>query len=128
MESFSNNRTDVLENIFSLPVELRLRSNVSLLTLVENTGYPDFSDQIDVLIIKEAIRGRHGLINAWLDYSQEKSENWGWFMEGPDDGIYLVGSRTRSIEMPHQIRDVEEACAHFIKAELDAVLGREWHR
>ncbi|HWA25037.1 MAG TPA: hypothetical protein VG734_05125 [Lacunisphaera sp.] len=124
METLVNSRSEVLERIFSLPLELHLRSQVSLLQLVKNTGYPALSGQIDVGSIKDAIRGRQGLIDAWLDYSREKPANWGWFIEGPDDGIYLVGSRTRSLEMPWQIREVEEACACFIKAELDAVLGR----
>src|SRR5438552_2012226 len=107
MAAVSSNRSEVLEKIFSLPLEFRLRPNISLLRLVENTGYAGCPDQIDVSTIKQAIRGRHGLISIWFDYSREKSENWGWFLEGPDDGIYLVGSRTRSVEMPYRIRNVE---------------------
>jgi hypothetical protein len=117
------NTSEVLERIFDLPIVFRLRGQVSLLHLIEETGYLRYREQIDAPLLQTAIRGRHGLIEAWHTYSREKQEDCGWFFEGPDDGCYLVGSQRYSFEGPRQIRDAGEACAYFIKGELESIGG-----
>ncbi len=118
-------RNDLLEQIYCLPVVLRLRAPCSLLHLVRQTGYDAASQQITVEALWTGIAGRRGLIEAWLLYSREKDATWGWYFEGPVKGMYRTGSRTRSLEMPVITANPEEACAYFIKAELEGILGRE---
>ncbi len=114
---------ETIERIFCLPVEFRLKGSTSLALLAESTGYLRHQEAIDVARLRADIRGRRGLIDSWLTYSMEKQANWGWFFEGPDRGIYLVGSRRHSIEGPKQLSDPAEACACFIKGEFDSLLG-----
>lgn len=78
-----------------------------------------------VELLRAGIAGRRGLVEAWLLYSREKDAAWGWYFEGPLKGMYRAGSRTRSLEMPIITADPEEACACFIKAELEGFIGRE---
>lgn len=118
-------RGSVLEAIYSLPVVFRLRGPVSLLQLVRETGYPGLPAEIGVDEIRSGLGDREGIIAAWLEYSREKDADWGWYFQGPYQGFYLAGSRTRSLEGPVNTRDAAEACAYFIKAELDSILGRE---
>ena len=118
-------RNDLLERIYCLPVVIRLHADPSLLRLVQLTGYGAVSDQVTVEALRSGIAGRRGLVEAWLLYSREKQEAWGWYFEGPVKGMYRAGSRTRSLEMPVITADPEEACAYFIKAELEGILGRE---
>ena len=113
-----------MEGVLCLPAVLGLRGNTSLVRLVEEAGYGRFQDEISPARLQEAIRGRAGLVDAWLAYSAGKEENWGWFFEGPCQGFYLVGCRTNSFEGPWSLPDPEEACARFIKGELDAIIGK----
>lgn len=125
MHFVPRDRAAILEAIYSLPVEFRLRRCGSLLQLVRATGYPGPQPEIGVDEIRAGLGGREGIIAAWLEYSREKDADWGWFFQGPYQGFFLTGSRTRSLEGPINTRDAAEACAYFIKAELDSILGRE---
>lgn len=116
---------EILERIYSLPVVFRLQSCPSLLRLLAQTGYPAHADSVTVEMLRKGIGGRKGLVEAWLLYSREKNADWGWYFEGPVKGMYRAGSRTRSLEMPIVTADADEACAYFIKAELEGILGRE---
>lgn len=125
MHAVPRNRGSVLEAIYSLPVVIRLRGGVSLLQLVRETGYPGLQPELGVEDIRAGLAGRDGIVAVWLEYSREKDADWGWFFQGPYQGFFLTGSRTRSLEGPVNTRDATEACAYFIKAELDSILGRE---
>ena len=114
---------ETIEQMFGLAESLRLRGQVSLEQLAESTGYPRHRETIDVARLQAAIRGRQGLIDSWLAYSAEKEADYGWFFEGADEGVYLVGCRKHSIEGPRQLTDPAEACARFIKGEFEALLG-----
>lgn len=115
---------ETIERMLCLPVEFRLKGPASLSLLAESTGYLRHLESIGVAQLRAAIRGRQGLIDAWLAYSAEKPADWGWFFEGPDGGVYLVGTRRYSLETPRQLTDPEEACAYFINGEFDSLLGR----
>ena len=125
MHSAPDDRVSILEAVYSLPVVMKLRGPFSLLQLVRETGYPGRREEIGVDEIRSGIAGREAIIAVWQDYSREKDADWGWYFEGPYQGLYLTGSRTRTLEGPINTRDAAEACAYFIKAELDSVLGRE---
>lgn len=125
MHAVPSDRGSMLEAIYSLPVALKLRGGVSLLQLVRETGYPGHWAEIGVGEIRCGLAGREGIIAVWLEYSAQKNADWGWFLQGPYQGSYLTGSRTRSLEGPIKTPDAAEACAYFIKAELDSILGRE---
>lgn len=125
MQAVCRDRRSVLEAIFSLPMAFKLRAHVSLLQLVRETGYPTQQAEIGIDEIKSGIAGREGIVAAWLEHSCAKEPDWGWFFQGPYQGFYLTGSRTRSLEGPLNTCDATEACAYFIKAELDSILGRE---
>jgi hypothetical protein len=96
-----------------------------LLQLVRETGYDQQCTEIDVEEIWAGIADREGIIAEWLQFSREKDANWGWFFQGPYQGYFLTGSLTRTLEGPINTPDATEACAYFIKAELDSILGRE---
>ena len=125
MHAAPDDRASILEAVYALPVGFKLRANVSLLQLVRETGYPDRREEIGVDAIRSGLAGREGIVAVWLAYSAEKDADWGWYFQGPHQGFYLTGSRTRSLEGPVNTRDAAEACAYFIKAELDSILGRE---
>lgn len=120
--------SQTLERIYALPHELRgridLGHRVSLLALVEETGYSKARDAIDVSLINSGLRERRAILDAWLRYSSEKKETWGWFFEVDSRGKYAVGLKTGFSERTRcEIPDPWDACASFIKEELEAILG-----
>jgi len=125
MHAAPDDRASILEAVYALPVGFKLRATVSLLQLVRETGYPGRREEIGVDAIRSGLAGRDGIVAVWLAYSAEKDADWGWYFQGPHHGFYLTGSRTRSLEAPVNTRDAAEACAYFIKAELDSILGRD---
>ncbi len=114
---------EVAEQVCCLPVMLAIRGNASLVTLLEETGYPKFEGEIDVKRLRSAVGDHRGVVEAWLSYSSEKQENWGWFFEGPHKGTYLVGCRTSFSIPPRPFTDPFEACACYIKEEIGAIRG-----
>jgi hypothetical protein len=125
MHTVPDDRAAILEAIYSLPVVFRLRGTVSLMQLVRETGYHGRQTGFGVEEIRSGIAGREGIIAVWQEYSAEKDADWGWYFQGPYQGLYLTGSRTRTLESPINTRDPSEACAYFIKAELDSIMGYE---
>lgn len=120
--------TETLERIYALPVSLKaemaLRSQVSLLGLVKSIGYPAIRSDVNVALLKDGIRERREILERWLRYSAEKEPAWGWFFELNHRGSYAVGLRSGfSDKALGEITDPWEACAFFIKQELEAILG-----
>ncbi|HEX2860988.1 MAG TPA: hypothetical protein VHN79_05085 [Lacunisphaera sp.] len=124
MHAVPRDRASIIEAIYLLPLRLKLRG-CSLLQLVRETGYPGQAEAIGVEEIRAGLAGCEGIVAVWLEYSRGKDAGWGWYFEGPYQGFFLTGSRTRTLESPVNTRDAAEACACFIKAELDSILGRE---
>lgn len=123
MHRVPTSASEALQEVLIFPIAVSLCPTASFQELIERTGYPRFAEAISIPSIQEAIGSRSLLIDAWLTYSRQKPENWGWFMDGPYDGLYLVGDRTSSTHA--HIKDPAEACARFIKGELEAIFGRK---
>jgi len=103
---------------------MALRSQVSLLGLVTGTGYAAIRSDVDVALLQDGIHGRREILESWLRYSAEKEATWGWFLEADRRGRYLVGLRSGfSDKARYEVTDPWEACAFFIKQELDAIVG-----
>jgi len=125
MNGTGSHQAEVVERVLCLPVMLRLRGQVSLGRLLDETGYREFEGVLGRPQWREGIGGRMGLVETWLAYSTDKQENWGWYFEGPHKGQYLVGCRTSFTLAPGQFTDPFEACAYFIDEEIGAIRGRE---
>src|SRR5688572_13163345 len=120
--------SEVLERVYVLPSELRARlalgCYVSLWSLVAETDYPTVRGEVDVEVLRSGLCGREVVLQDWLRYSSEKTASWGWFFEVDRRGKYAVGLKTGFSEKTRcEILDPWEACAYFIKEELDAIVG-----
>lgn len=120
--------SEVLESVYALPNELHARMalgrQVSLLGLLQDTGYPAMKDKIDVAALQAGLRERHGIVDCWLRYSADKDVSWGWFFEKDRRGRYVVGLKSGFSERARaDIADPWLACAYFIEQELEAILG-----
>jgi hypothetical protein len=89
--------------------------------LVEESGYEDYRDAIGVSEIRQHLEAHPDLIDHWADYSSNKRCNSGWYF---DDSRYSTGyfssGTGRSREQVFGERS--QACAEFIKHELDSIL------
>jgi len=130
MKSNSAELPDVLERVVTLAREITFRTkmvptqSLSLVELVQQSGYLQCREEIDVGALRGALRERAEILEAWLRYSADKEANWGWFFERDRRRGYAVGLRTGlSPETRCEMTDPWEACAYFIKHEVEAIVG-----
>ena len=121
---------DVLERTVTLAREITFRTKIvpsqptSLVELLRESGYLSFRNEIDCATLHSALKERAAIVEAWLRYSADKEANWGWFFERDRRPGYSVGLRTgHSPETRCEISNPWEACAYFIKHELEAIVG-----
>ena len=117
-----SNRTveEVISLASQIPVELRRRDNVSIVTLVKESNYRTYQSSIGIEDICCHLRGYSDLIAAWSMYSEDKRTSSGWYFDHDARTVgYFNGSSRERVET---FDDVSKACASFIKHELDSII------
>lgn len=107
---------DAIEKIIHLAYNYR-KGNLSPVSLIKESGYLEFSDQITEEEIKEILKLYPYLVNEWLLWSENKRvSDPVWAFMKFDDGSYLVGGKQNE-----EINTQDEfyACAAFIKREAE---------
>ena len=111
---------DVVEKVCSIPTDHHRRDDVSVVYLLEESGYDAVRDAITVPIIQQRLQAQPHLIDVWAGYSEDQRCSSGWFF---DDRRYATGhyssSAGRSQEQVFSERS--QACAEFIKHELESI-------
>jgi len=109
-------------NIINIPVEYNKRDDVSIFSLIEESGYFNAHDQITYDDIRAAIVEYPESVNAWLQYSEDKRSSDGWYFKPADQGYEVGFFGQKMIDRKHQIYSNRlEACAVFIKNEIEAI-------
>jgi hypothetical protein len=117
------NKSDLLEQIATLPRRFQTLDNVSMFSLVEAIGYFGFHDQISDADIRAALARCPESIREWMQYSEDKRMSSGWYLTLNDEGCYEVGYVTERGELQQQVayNKGTDACATFIKRELENI-------
>lgn len=116
---------DIADAIVRLPRTLRAGGDVSMYELATRAGYFEHYDRIGEAVIKQRLRGAPELVDEWLAYSEDKRVGRGWYFRIVPDGGYEIGYYG-SVAGQHSSRvyaDRFEACARFVKQELEALRG-----
>ena len=110
---------EVVEKVCSIPSDFHTRGDVSVVYLLEESGYDTVRDAVTVPIIQQHLQAHPHLIDVWGDYSGDKRCSSGWFF---DDSRHTTGhyssSAGRSQEQVFSERS--QGCAEFIKLELES--------
>lgn len=73
--------------------------------------------RITVGDIQKALEQQPDCIPAWVQYSEDKRTNSGWFIRHEGAQMYTIGFFSKGIEFKYH--DRTEAIANFIKFEID---------
>jgi hypothetical protein len=111
-----------LKAFLPLAEKLFARGNVSINVLLKETGYFEVHSQINEANISNELKKHPEYINHWLNWSNNKRTNSGWFFKQENNGKYVVGYSPEKPDLNHfEYSDLPEACAAFIKLEIEEI-------
>jgi hypothetical protein len=110
---------DVVQKVCAIPADFNRRGDVSVLYLLEESGYDTVRDAVTVAIIQQHLQAHPNLIDLWAGYSDDKRCSSGWFFDGRYTTGHYSSSAGRSQEQVFTARS--QACAEFIKHELESI-------
>ncbi|MEM8938575.1 MAG: hypothetical protein AAGC64_04410 [Bacteroidota bacterium] len=114
----------IIDKILNLPEKLYSPDNdQSMYSLLQNAGYFESHSDIDENSIKEALEQQPQHVDQWLQCSEDKRVDSGWFFTQNNDRKYLVGflDANKGITEKMEYSDRKSACAVFIKRELESI-------
>jgi hypothetical protein len=111
----------VVKSICAMPVDFHRRGDVSVVRLLEESGYEASRDAIGVAEIRQHLEAHPRLISSWAGYSDDQRCSSGWYFDDSRCSIgYFSSSAGTSREQVFGERS--QACAEFIKHEVDSIL------
>lgn len=115
--AFNNTVVDLIQ----IPLELK-STNKSLLDLLKGIMNNDDSIIFDLELIESELAKRVGLIEKWMEYSENKRSTGYYFKTNQD--VYEVGNLgpSYSINEVWAFDNGIKACAFFIQKELNSAL------
>ncbi len=111
--------------IVTMPRRFHSLGNISIFSLLEETGYFELHDQISADDIRTALLYCPECVQEWIQYSEDKRSSSGWYLTLNDEGLYetayfdikAVPNTTNRV----QYKDAIDACAAFIKHEIESI-------
>lgn len=108
--------------VVGMPREFHLRGRVSIRTLLEDSGYNQNHDFVDVETIEDALRANPDMVKDWVEYSEGKRTSSGWYIRQQESSNWEVGYYGPGGSNQVSLYDQELlACAAFVKLELEAI-------
>ena len=113
---------DVIASVCRMPSEFHRRGDVSILRLAEDSDYRAHQTAIGVEDFRQYLQAHPELVGEWYVYSDNKRTSSGWYFDHATRRVgYYSGSRR---EREQTFDDVTQACAAFIKHEIDSIIDR----
>jgi len=112
----------LVNKIIFLPNEFKRRKDITFYSLLKETDYFKFYNEISEDSIVEEFNKHPGCINDWLSFSEDKRSSSGWYLIKDNSGNYIVGYYP-PIDDYHktEYKDRVKACAAFIKREIEEI-------
>jgi hypothetical protein len=116
------NLQNIIHNIIFLPRKCRERANESSYSLLQESGYFQHANEITKDHIREVILQFPECVALWLQWSEDKRTQEGWYFSQDTNLKYSVGrvskkGNTQQKEYSNAIT----ACAIFIKEEIENI-------
>jgi hypothetical protein len=113
------NIADIIKRIIEIPLKIHEQYNKSQYQIIIETKYIDYYNKINIENIKNALLGNDKLIQHWYNYSSDKRTSNGYFLS-ENNYIYEIGYiKNRKYEIINTFSLKLDACANFIKIELE---------
>jgi hypothetical protein len=118
------NNVDIAMQIVTMPRRFHSLGNISIFSLLEETGYFELHDQISEDDIRTALLCCPECVQEWMQYCSDKRTSSGWYIRLNDEELYEIGYF--DIKADHdtnrvQYKDAIDACAAFIKHEIESI-------
>ena len=111
--------------IVTMPRRFHSLGNISIFSLLQETGYFELHDQISEDDIRTALLCCRECIQEWIQYSEDKRSSSGWYLTLNDEDLYEIAfldikgvpNTTNQVRYESAI----DACAAFIKHEIESI-------
>ena len=113
-------KKSIAQKVIRLPNQFYSIGNVSISSLLKETGYYEHYNSIDASDIRKAIESDIDCIDQWITWSENKRTSSGWYFKRVSEGKCIVGHYPNTNELM-EYADAQEACATFIKLELEDI-------
>jgi len=116
------NKNTVIQRIIYLPEEFKRIQNTSIYNLLKESGYFELYNEINEINIIKEIVSNPQCVKQWLNWSEDKRSSSGWYFKQNEEGKYIVGYfPSQQGFKVKEYSDIKEACAAFIKLELENI-------
>jgi hypothetical protein len=112
---------DIIKEIIFIPKDFYEKRNISIFSLLKNTGYFDLFDKINIDQILQVVIQNPECIDYWLMWSENKRVDSGWYFAKNADDHYVVDFFPPKRNSKKVYADMREACAVFIKLEIEDI-------
>ena len=119
-----NKIMEVLDRIIHVPGNFHRLGNISVFNLINEAQYLEVRDRVSEQDISDALTRYPEVLDDWMQYSEDK-RSMGWYIVERPKGAFLVGYiGDRGVGESLTFANRKDACAAFIKREVDAILSR----
>lgn len=115
-------KSRTIQDIIFLPDRFYSEGNLSIYSLLKESGYFELHDQINEADIFQELTQHLECIDQWLSWSENKRSSSGWYFRENENGQYVVGyfPLQESLNTTDYF-DKIEACSAFIKREIEDI-------
>jgi len=113
--------TKVVRAVCQMPRDFQERSNVSMITLLKESGYLRTAESITEQVLTEYFEQHPDLIDAWVRNSEDTRSSPNWYLReptGPKEqwvvGFFPDGTA-------HRFPKKAQACAFYVKRYLETL-------
>lgn len=111
----------VINNILHIPHDFHKSNNISIYTLLKESGYFEIYSLVSVEDIRAALVSEPWCVEEWLIYSEDKRCNSGWYFIKTKKHKYFVGYYPSGDGLCTTYDNHLDACAVFIKWEIEDI-------
>ena len=110
----------MIEKVCRIPVEFKSAGTRSVNDLVKESGYLENTAFLTVESVESCLRKHPGLANAWLQYSEDKRTDAGWYLRRIGEGTEYEMGRLQTGERA-EFADQVRAAAEFVIREVRSI-------
>ncbi len=121
----------VVEAVCSMAKVHKERGDISIVALLEESGYRAISNEIPEQAIESFLRTHPDLVDSWHHYSMDQRCSPSWYIQEPSENSsigneWIVGFMPGNDDNRKEIfkfNDGFQACAFFIKKFFNQILN-----
>jgi hypothetical protein len=110
-----------IEAICRMPEDFTRRGDVSMVALLEESGYLSNRSALTEAVLRQYIEAHPEVVDSWTGFSEDQRASESWYVLRPEwadaRGSWIVGFHPGGPRTSHS--NGVEACAAFIKRYVD---------